>query len=112
MERFWRFVQRHIASPFSRWVSDKLLTEAQRARAQAEADNGETHYWYFGTLESANAFAKQQCEATGAEIDVVKYVGSWRIAAPPVEFIPATEPAPINPDDAFGLDAVDSGDPT
>ena len=52
---------------------------------------GETHLWYFPTLNDANAFAKQLCEAVRDEVVVMKYLGSWEPSAPPVEFIKAKE---------------------
>jgi len=48
--------------------------------------------WYFPTLEAANIFAKSLCEDTKKEVDVCKYIGSWRPAQPPAEFVVATDP--------------------
>jgi hypothetical protein len=53
--------------------------------------DGKLHAWYFPDLPSANAFAQTLCQTTGKEVEVAKYVGSWRQAAPPTEFVEATD---------------------
>jgi len=44
--------------------------------------NGDYECWYFPTLEDANAFAKQLCEDTEEEVDVLQYLGSHRRVYP------------------------------
>lgn len=47
----------------------------------------EINIWYFSTLEEANHFAKQLAEDSDQEVDVYKFVGSWRMTRNPVEFV-------------------------
>jgi hypothetical protein len=53
--------------------------------------DGSLHDWYAGTLEEANNLAKHLANSTGEEVDVLKYLGTWRPAEPPMEFIKATD---------------------
>ena len=55
--------------------------------------DGRLSDWYFPTLEDANNFAKQLAQETGKEADVTKYLGSWRRAKPPIEFVKAEDVA-------------------
>lgn len=48
--------------------------------------DGALHSWYFPTLEEANNFAESLCQSTGQEVDVCKYLGSWKIVLP-TEFV-------------------------
>lgn len=43
--------------------------------------------WYFPTLETANHFAKQLATDTEQEVTVTKYIGTWRRASLPLDFI-------------------------
>jgi hypothetical protein len=52
--------------------------------------DGDLHSWFFPSLELANAFAQQLCQDTGKEVDVCKYLGSWR-RVEPVEFVAAKD---------------------
>ena len=56
--------------------------------------DGRLSSWYFPDLENANSFAKQLAKETKKEVDVVKYLGSWRVAEPPTEFVPALDDPP------------------
>lgn len=47
------------------------------------------HLWNFTDRDLANAFAKSLAESSSQEVHVLKYLGSWRKAKPPLEFIPA-----------------------
>lgn len=53
--------------------------------------DGHLHCWYFPTLDEANNFAKGLSEESGREADVLKYLGSWRRAQPPIEFVPSED---------------------
>ena len=53
--------------------------------------DGQLHSWFMPSREMADNFAKQLARDTGAEVDVCKYVGSWRIVPNPVEFIEAKD---------------------
>lgn len=52
--------------------------------------DGSLHSWYFPTLEAANDFAESLAHTTGEEVDVCKYLGSWRVVRP-MEFIKAED---------------------
>ena len=52
---------------------------------------GFLNVWYYPTLDNANSFAKFLAEETGREVDVMKYIGSWKRQDVPVDFIPAEE---------------------
>lgn len=49
--------------------------------------DGALHAWCFPTLEAANHFAKHLCEDTGQDVAVTQFLGRWRRAKPPVEFV-------------------------
>jgi hypothetical protein len=53
--------------------------------------DGQLSCWHFPTQEFADKFAQVLCEDTGEEVDVCKYIGSWRVAKLPTEFIAAEE---------------------
>lgn len=71
-------------------MSDHKIRAGYRVVGHNTAD-GQLHSWYFQDIESANNFAKRLCRDTGREVDVHKFLGSWRIAEPPVEFVEATD---------------------
>lgn len=48
--------------------------------------DGALHSWYFPTIDEANKFAESLCRTTGEEVDVCKYLGSWKTVRP-TEFI-------------------------
>lgn len=52
--------------------------------------NGALECWFFPDEKTANKFAQVLAQDTGAEVDVLKRIGTWRRVAPPVEFVPAT----------------------
>lgn len=49
--------------------------------------DGRISVWYYPDKEHADLFAQSLAESTGKEVDVVKYLGSWRTTKPPCEFI-------------------------
>lgn len=71
-------------------MADTKIRSGFRVMGNNTVD-GRHHVWYFPSLEMANAFAKQLSEDTGKEVDVAKYLGSWRRAAPPTEFVPSED---------------------
>lgn len=56
--------------------------------------NGALHSWYMGSLEDAKEFAEQLSATTGQEVDVCKYIGSYRPKEAPTEFVPASDVPP------------------
>lgn len=66
-------------------LRDCKIRYGYRVIGNCTAD-GSLHCWYYKTLEEAQNFAQQLCETTGQDVDVCKYVGSYRIKVP-VEFI-------------------------
>lgn len=71
-------------------MSDNKMRNGFRVVGNNTTD-GKLHSWYFPTLDLANAFANQLCRDTGKEVDVCKYLGSWRKAEPPTEFVPTED---------------------
>lgn len=67
-------------------VRDNKIRNGFRVIGKNTTDYKET-VWYFSTLEQANAFASQLAKDTGKEVDVTKYLGSWRRPEPSMEFI-------------------------
>lgn len=68
---------------------DCKCRDGYRVSGKNTAD-GRLSLWYFPTQEDADRFAKHLVEDTSQdEVDVLLYVGSWRKAKPPLEFIPA-----------------------
>lgn len=55
--------------------------------------DGSLHSWYFPTFAEACSFAEQLCKDTGEEVDVCKYLGSYRMVIP-TEFIKAEDFTP------------------
>lgn len=56
--------------------------------------DGETHLWYFPTLEMAEHFCRCNCPETLGEYTIMKFVSLCRPAPRPVEFIPAEPEEP------------------
>ena len=52
------------------------------------------HTWHYGTLGEAHRFAEQMARETGRDYEVMEYLGAWRRATPPAEFIPAAMKEP------------------
>jgi hypothetical protein len=50
--------------------------------------DGALTMWYFPSLKEAQHFAQMLCGETGADVTVTKFLGRWRVAIPPVEFVP------------------------
>jgi hypothetical protein len=67
---------------------DCKIRKGYRVSGHNTAD-GRLSLWYFPTEDDANFFAKGLAESTKQEADVMLYLGSWRQAKPPMEFIPA-----------------------
>lgn len=63
--------------------------DGYRVYGNCTAPSKEPHLWYFSTREEADRFAQSLATTNGKEVDVLLYVGSWRLAKPPLEFIPA-----------------------
>ena len=57
----------------------------------ANTADGRLSVWYYPTEEDASSFAKFLAETTGLEVDVVKYIGSWKRQEIPVEYIKSKE---------------------
>lgn len=72
--------------PPPRPIKDCKIRNGYRVIGANTTDYKET-VWYFSTLEQANAFASQLTKDTGKEVDVCKYLGSWRRPEPSMEFI-------------------------
>ncbi len=51
---------------------------------------GELNDWYFPTEKEANRFAARLSQSTNEEVDVCKYLGSYRRVIP-TEYIKATD---------------------
>lgn len=72
-------------------MKDCKLRDGYRVVGVTVPPHETLHSWYFATLEGANQFAQTLVEMTGREVDVCKYIGSWRPAKPPTEFVPADD---------------------
>ena len=79
-------------------MNDSTIRSGYRVVGYNTAD-GRLHNWYWPDLETANAFARQLCETTGNEFEVLKYLGSWRVATPPVEFVGANDAETAPPEE-------------
>lgn len=66
------------------------IRKGYRVIEKNTTDGVSNNVWYFETLELANLFAEQLCKDSKREIEVCKYIGSWRIIEP-AEFIPAED---------------------
>lgn len=67
-------------------MSDEVKTRKGYRVIGNNTSDGALSSWYFPSLKQANMFAKQLCEETGREVDICKYMGSWKIVIP-TEFI-------------------------
>ncbi len=71
-------------------IKDCKIRSGFRVIGPNTAD-GKESTWYMPTIGEANSFAEQLAKTTDKEVDVCKYLGSFRKAKPPIEFVPATD---------------------
>lgn len=66
------------------WIDSFKIRSGYRVFGH-NTSNGQESIWTFQDIEMANQFAENLCHETGKEVDVCKYLGSWRMPKP--EFI-------------------------
>ncbi len=73
-------------------AEDSKIRDGYRVLGHNTSDGAES-MWYAETLEDANALARSIAAMTFLEVDVCKYLGSWRVPRP-TEWVEAEDAEP------------------
>lgn len=71
-------------------MTDEKSRKGYRVVGKASV-NSELKSWEFDSIDDAHEYAQFICTATNLEVDIMKYVGSWKVSNKPTEFISATD---------------------